>query len=352
VQIRPSLVEQRAADAPHVFFDGDGVAFADVAVVSQVAAGTRVHGGDEHEVGGERRGCEGAGDGDDAAFEGLTEHFEAAAVELGEFVEKEDAVVGEGDFARGGRGAAADHAGVGNRMVRRAKRAGGEQRLIGGQAAQGAVDARRFQAFGEAQGGQNRGQALGEHGLAGAGGADEHDVMSPGRGDDEAAFRVFLAAHVLKIEIVGAEFREEFGELAGDRFDVEAARENTYGIGERVEAENIDAFDDGGFAGVGHGDEKPFDAELLGRHGAGQGPFDGPHAAIESELADDGAFLDLLGGESPHGDEHAQGDRQIETAGVFTQIGGSEFPFRKSCPGCSTPTKSTKRGGQSAKPRP
>ena len=66
---------------------------------------------------GKVRDIGGAGDGDMAVFERLAQDFEDVARELGELVEEEDAVVGEGDFARAGNGAAADEARVGDGVV-------------------------------------------------------------------------------------------------------------------------------------------------------------------------------------------------------------------------------------------
>ncbi len=111
-------VEERAADAAHVAFDLQRVAFAGVAGVAEVAAGARVHGGDQHEAGGKGGGVEGTRDGDRALLERLPEDFQAAAIELGQLVEEEDAVVGERDFAGRGRAAAADHAGIADGVMR------------------------------------------------------------------------------------------------------------------------------------------------------------------------------------------------------------------------------------------
>ena len=76
-----------------------------------------VEGGYEDGFGGEGEGAGGAGDGDFAVFEGLAEDFEGGATEFGEFVEEEDSVVGEGDFARAGIGAAAEESGIGDGVV-------------------------------------------------------------------------------------------------------------------------------------------------------------------------------------------------------------------------------------------
>jgi hypothetical protein len=61
-----------------------------------------VHGGDEHELGGEGDAADGAADGDLAVLQGLAHDFEGGAPELGELVEEEGAVVGEADFAGAG----------------------------------------------------------------------------------------------------------------------------------------------------------------------------------------------------------------------------------------------------------
>ncbi len=57
-----------------------------------------------------------------------------------------------------------------------------------------------------------------------------------------------------------------------------------------------------------------------GGHGNRQSALDGPHAAVEGQFADGGEILELLGQELPGGDEQAERDGQIESAGVFGQI--------------------------------
>lgn len=116
-----------AADFAEVVLNLAGGAVAFFAGVGEVTAGTGVEGADEHELGGEGDGHFGAGDVDAAVFHGLAEDFECAALELGEFVEEEDAVVGEADFSGLGNGAAADESDVADGMVGRAEGAGGDE---------------------------------------------------------------------------------------------------------------------------------------------------------------------------------------------------------------------------------
>ena len=82
-----------------------------------VAARAGIEGCHQHEGGGEGRAAHGARDGDDAIFEGLSHDFERLAIELGEFVEEQDTVVGEGDFAWSGRAATPYEASVADGVV-------------------------------------------------------------------------------------------------------------------------------------------------------------------------------------------------------------------------------------------
>lgn len=99
---------------------------------------------DQHKVGGKVGGSHRAADRDRAIFERLAQHFEGGAVELGQFVEEEDAIMGEADLAGRGRRAAADEAGVADRVVRRAEGATNHQRPSRREHAHRAVDATRF----------------------------------------------------------------------------------------------------------------------------------------------------------------------------------------------------------------
>ena len=47
---------------------------------------------------------------------------------------------------------------------------------------------------------KNGGHALGQHGLAGAGGADHEDVVASGAGDFDGAFGGLLAADVFEVD--------------------------------------------------------------------------------------------------------------------------------------------------------
>ena len=151
----------------------------------------------------------GAGDGDHAVFERLAEDFEDVAGELGQLVEEEQAVVGEGDFAGARDHAAADEAGVGDGVVGRAEGPVGDEAFVAIEHAGDGVDLGGLEGFFETQRREDRGQALGEHGLAGAGRADHEDVVAAGGGDFERALGDVLAADVAEVGVVLDGFVEQ-----------------------------------------------------------------------------------------------------------------------------------------------
>ena len=63
------------------------------------------------------------------------------------------------------------------------------------------VDLGGFEGFLEAQRREDRGEALGEHGFAGAGRADHEDVVATGGGDFEGALGDVLAADVAEVGV-------------------------------------------------------------------------------------------------------------------------------------------------------
>jgi len=135
----------------------------------KLPARTGVHGGGEHETGGEGERHEGAGDGDGAVFERLAEDLEHVAGGLGQFVEEDQAVVREGDLAGTGDHAAADKASVGDGVVGRAEGPVGDKTLIAVEDAGDGVNLGGLEGLFKAQGREDRRPPLGEHGLAGSG---------------------------------------------------------------------------------------------------------------------------------------------------------------------------------------
>ena len=217
-------VEERAGDLGDVALDHGRGAHALARLVVEVAAGAGVHGGGEHEARGKAERHGGAGDGDGVVFERLAHDFEDVAGELGQFVEEEQAVVGEGDFAGTRDDAAADEAGVGDGVVRRAEGALGDEPGGGIEDAGDGVDLGGLERFFEGERREDRRQALGEHGLAGAGRADHEDVVAAGGGDFESALGGVLAADIFEVDGEVLQLAEQLFGLDAEGLALDLAR--------------------------------------------------------------------------------------------------------------------------------
>ena len=269
-----------------------------------------------------------ARDGDGAVFERLAEDFEDVAGELGELVEEEQAVVGERDLAGARHHAAADQAGVGDGVVRRAEGPVDDQALLLVEHARDGVDLGGLKRLFKAQRREDRGQALGQHGLAGAGWADHQDVVAAGCGDLKRALGDVLAADVAEVGVVLGSFAEKLLAVDGERLREDVALcggvEQLADLKQRVDRVDVDAVDDGRLARIGGGDDQVLDACGARRDGNGQHAAHCAQRAIKAKLADQDEVADVLDGESAVGTQDADGDGQVETGALFFEVGGSE----------------------------
>lgn len=185
-----------------------GRAGAEAFGITQVAAGAGIHRGDQDETRREVKGSLGAGDRDVAVFEGLSKVFEDTFGELTEFIEEEDATVGEADFAGLGEGTATDQRNRRGAVVGRTEGTGGDEGVPARQEPCDRENLGDFDAFFEVKLGENGGEGLGEDGFAAPGRSAHEDIVATRGGDFEGALRVFLAADVFHIEEEGF-FSEE-----------------------------------------------------------------------------------------------------------------------------------------------
>jgi hypothetical protein len=88
-----------------------------------VAAGAGIHRGDQLEFGRKFGMAGGAGNMHTAGFQRLAQGFQHLAVELGQFIEKQDALMGQADFAGARWIAAADQRHRRGGVMRAAKHA-------------------------------------------------------------------------------------------------------------------------------------------------------------------------------------------------------------------------------------
>ena len=101
-------------------------------------------------------------------------------MELGQLVQKEHSVVGQGDLSRPGSGASACHAHGGDSMVRGPEWPPGEQGLVFAGQTHHRVDLGALQSLPAGHVGQDGGQAAGQHGLARARRANhQYDMLHP-----------------------------------------------------------------------------------------------------------------------------------------------------------------------------
>src|SRR3989304_5364924 len=95
--------------------------------IAVIAAGARVFGGDEDEIGGGGKRAGRTRNRDRFIFKRLAQRFNDVAGEFREFIEKEDTVMRERDFAELCRFSSSDKRDVGCGMMRRAERAFGHR---------------------------------------------------------------------------------------------------------------------------------------------------------------------------------------------------------------------------------
>ena len=151
---------------------------------------------------GKRHRARRARNGDAAFFERLAHGFQHAALELRQFVEKQNAVMRERNFAGRRIDVAAEQAGVAGGVMRRAERPARHERLAGFEQADDAVNLRRLQRFVQRERRQDGGKPFREHGFARARRADQQHIMAARRGDLQRALDGFLAFDFGEIQLV------------------------------------------------------------------------------------------------------------------------------------------------------
>ena len=196
-------------DLGHVALNHGRSAHALAGFVVEEAAGAGVHGRGQHEARGKGERHGGARDGDGVVFKGLTQDLKDVARKLRQLVKKEQAVMSQRDLAGAGNDTAADQTCIGDCVVGRAERPLSDEALGGVEYASDGVNLGGFQSLFKGERGEDGGQALGQHGLAGAGRADHENVMAAGGGYFEGALGRLLAAHILEVDGEVLQFAEQ-----------------------------------------------------------------------------------------------------------------------------------------------
>ena len=172
-----------------------------------------------------------------------------------------------------------------------------------------AVDARGFDGLLERHRRQDRGNALGQHGFAGAGRAQKDNVVAAGAGDFERALGALLAADVAQVHRILRGFGEQ-----GPRVDLHGRERfrrvhQVHRLRQRFDGVDLDAFHDGGFARVGLRHDQRADALLAHAQRRGERAAHRPHAAVEREFAEENVTGERLAEERALAAENSQRHR-------------------------------------------
>ena len=225
--------------------------------------------------------------------------------------------------------AAADEAGVGDGVVRGAKRAGGDKGMRGvEEQAADAVDLGGLDGFLQRHRRDDRGDAFGDHGFSRAGRADEERVVIAGDGDLDGALDVVLAAHVGKIHIVVLMPREKLGDVFAHRRERFFAGEKLERLAQIRHAIHFDALDHGRLARILHRHDDRLSPAPPRLQRDRQHAADGPHAPGQCEFADEAELLNVRQIDLRTDGDHRERDGQVETRSLFFHIGRREIDRR------------------------
>jgi len=257
----------------------------------------------------------GAGNDCFSGLQRLAQGIEHLGGEFRQFVEKQDTIVSQRHFPRPRPDAAADEGRHGGGMVRGAERARGRQFAVG-KFAGDRGDHRHVEKFPGQKRRQDRGQAAGQHRLAGAGRPDHQEVVAPGGGDFQRPLGRFLAldlAHVATCMRVGANAglrpRQHLGalEMVGDR-DQAARRQYVHilaGPG-RFRPGFVRAY-------------QPL-AEPVCAHCRRQRPGHRRNGAVKGQFAEDHVIRHLVRRDHAERRHQRQGDRKVEMTALLGQV--------------------------------
>ena len=199
--------------------------------------------------------------------------------------------MGQGDLPRPGDGAAADQRHRRGGVVGRAEGPAGDEGRPGVGEPRHRIDLRGLHGLLVGHIRQDGGQTPGQHGLAGAGGADEQHVVPAGRGDLQRPLHVLLAHHVGKV----GEGRRGPGGLPGAcRLHGLLAPEMAHQLSHVPDAVDGEPLGQRGLGGVGLRHVQLPDAGPGGAQGHGQHARHGPQSAGEAQLAQEGGALRQL----------------------------------------------------------
>ncbi len=324
LHVQVDAVQQRAGKPRPIALHRRAKAGAGVPVVGAIPAGAGVHGRHQHAVRriGQRDG--GAGDGHHAVFQRLAHHLQRGLAEFRQLVQKQHPAMGQGNLSGARVGPAAHQAVVRHGVMRRAKRAAGNQPLPV-QQARHAVDGGHIQRLLEGERRQHRGYALGQHGLAAAGRADEQQVVCARRRDLDGPLGVLLPLHLGEVHVPVRAALPRGAPARGHCRNVRLPGQKGSRLAQRAHRVHRQSFHHGGLGGVVRRHQhaaRPFGA---GAHGHGQNARHGLQFAGQGKFAQQKPPVGTALGQYLGGGQQADGKGKIEAAAALAAVGGGEI---------------------------
>ena len=278
-------VKQRTGDAVQITGDLSGRTDTFACRMIVIAARARIHRSDKHEIAGKLHAVTGTGDGNLTVFQRLAHHFEHIAVELRQFVGKEDTVVRQADFAGLRVLPASDERDGRNGVMGRTEGSAGNERRAATQFPGDGMNLGCLQALGQRQGWQDGRQPLGHHRLAAARRTYHDEIVPACCSHFEGTLHILLSLHIRKIKV---EIRllaiELFARIDHSGLKSRLTIEKADDLAQRLYAIDLQFVDHGSFTGILLGDNDAFETQLPCLDGDGQCPLDGAHTAVETKL--------------------------------------------------------------------
>ena len=249
--------------------------------MSVPAAAAGVHGANQHEAAGIDGGACGTGDLYRTVLKGLAQHFKDFFGELGQLVQKENAVVGQRNFTGTGIGTATGHTHGGDGVVGGAEGPLVDEGLHRGSQPHNRMDLGGLQRLLSGHGGEDTGQTAGQHGLARAGAATHEYIVVAGGGNLQSSFDLFLSFDFGEVGAVeGRSARFPLGS-GGDEFLAGQMLDQLIHIPDGIDGQTLGQ---SSLGGVFLGDIESGKALSLGRQRHGQ------HTCAGAQLAGEGEF--------------------------------------------------------------
>ena len=194
-------VQQRTGYFVLVSFQHGFTASALTGGMSLVSAGAWIHCCNEHHVGGICHGACCSRDSYHSVLKRLTERFFSSPVEFGKFVQKQNSVVCQTDFARTGDSTAACQSLRRHGVVRMSERSSRYELNILRQFACHRIYFCGFYFFLKSHLGQNRTYSFRQHGLPCAGRANHQYIVTSCRSDFQSVLCLCLSTHITIVQL-------------------------------------------------------------------------------------------------------------------------------------------------------